>query len=427
MKNLARSILAAMLCPLLLAGQSQLPLAERPKGTIGWRSYIGTTVAPVNPGNTARIYSLIRAGNLYLTVQDALALALENNLGLEVNRYSMPTADWNLERENAGGPIRGVSSGAPQVGISDSGIGVLGALSAGGISGGGGGGGSVGGGGGAIVQQIGPVVVNFDPSFTGSNVFQHITTPFTNLAASGTTALVDSNAVSITQVQQGLNGGGSVTFRNYYYKQSENSPYDSLNPVVGPYVRVHIQQPLLQGYGTALNSRRIRVATNGLMSARETFRGQVLTLAANVLNQYWTVVSALNETKMRQRALEVTQKFYDDTKFEISLGALPRIELPKFEAEVSSRNRDLILADGQLRQQEEALKQLLVRREDATIEAARIVPMDAIEIPERDDLPSLANWSKRQWRTAPTSPRQRSRTRMPPSTRWALRTDCCRC
>jgi outer membrane protein TolC len=159
-------------------------------------------------------------------------------------------------------------------------------------------------------------------------------------------------------------------------------------------VRIHFQQPLLQGYGTALNSRRIRVATNGRVSARETFRGQVLTLTAGVLNQYWSVVSALNETKMRQRALEVTQKFYDDTKFEISLGALPRIELPRFEAEVASRNRDLILADGQLRQQEEALKQLLVRREDATIEAARVVPMDAIEIPDRDDLPSLGELVK---------------------------------
>jgi outer membrane protein len=201
--------------------------------------------------------------------------------------------------------------------------------------------------------------------------------------------LVDVTAVSAQQVQQGLDTGGSVTFRNYYYKQSENSPGDTLNPAYGPYMRVLAQQPLLQGNGTVLNSRRIRVARNGIVSARETFRGQLLMLVSNVLNLYWGLVSSNEELRMRQHALQVTQKFLDDTRTEINLGGLPRVELPRAEAEVANRRQDVVIAQTSLRQQEASLKDQLVRREDPAIDAAPIVCLDAIEVPAEDDLPPL--------------------------------------
>ena len=379
--------IATMLAP---PAGAQLPFAEKPNGPILWRSYKSATAGPIFLHNSSRIYSLMRAGTLYLTVQDAIALAIENNLNLEVQRYALPEAEWAVERADAGGPIRGLSTGAPQVGISDSGIGVLGAVSAAGLSGSGGGGGagSVGGGGGAILQQIGPVVVNFDPSLTGSAGFYHVTQPFANNTF-GVNPLVDTDAISTTSVQQGLPTGGSVTVRNYYYQQKENAPGDTLNPAIGPYMRIHYSQPLLQNYGVDLNTRSIRVARNGRISARETFRGQLLTLVSSVLGLYWNLVSANEELRMRQHALQVTQKFFDDTKTEIDLGALPRVELPRAEAEVATRRQDLVIAETTLRQQETAIKEQLVREEDPAIEAARIVCLDSIDVPAEDNLPPL--------------------------------------
>lgn len=368
---------------------AQLPFAERPTGSFVWRSYKGTTVAPATLSNSNRVYSLIRAGALYLTVQDAIALAIENNLNLEVQRYALPSAEWSFEREQAGGPIRGVSGNAPSVSITDSGIGFLGALQAGGVSGGGGsGGGSVGGGGGAIIQQIGPVVVNFDPSFTGTTTFAHSTIPLSNPSA-GVNPLVDVTTVSAEQVQQGLDSGGSVTFRSYYYRDNENSPGDTLNPSVGPYLRVLAQQPLLQGYGVALNTRRIRVARNNIVAARETFRGQLLTLVSSVLSSYWSLVSANEELRMRRHALDVTQKFLDDTKTEINAGGLARVELPRAEAEAANRRQDVVIAESTVRLQEASLKDQLVRRQDPAIDAVPIVCLDAIEVPAEDSLPPL--------------------------------------
>jgi outer membrane protein TolC len=369
---------------------AQLPFAEKPNGPALWRSYKGATAGPLFLHNSNRIYSLMRAGTLYLTVQDAIALAIENNLELEVQRYALPTADWAVERADAGGPIRGLSVGAPQIGITDSGVGVQGALAAANLGGGGGGGaGSVGGGNGAIVQQVGPVVVNFDPSLTSSDGFYHITTPFANQSGVGVNPLVDSETISSTNLQQGLPNGGVVTVRNYYFFDKENAPGDILNPTVGPYVVLHLSQPLLQYYGVDLNSRSIRVARNGRISARETFRGQLLTLVASVLNLYWNLVTANEELRMRQHALEVTQKFFDDTRTEINLGALPRVELPRAEAEVATRRQDLVIAETTVRQQETTLKEQLVRDEDPAIEAARIVCLDSIDVPAEDNLPPL--------------------------------------
>ncbi len=369
--------------------EAQLPLVEKPNGPVGLRSYRGTFVGPARLNNSNRIYSLIRAGTLYLTVQDALALAIENNLQLEISRFSLPTADWAVERAQAGGPIRGVSGGAPQVGTSDAGIGALGALAAGGLSGGGGGGAAGGSNLGVSVQQIGPAVVNYDPSFTGSNTFSHITTPFANLAAVGVNPLVDSDTISTTQLQQGLSTGGSITVRNYYYRQRENSPFDSINPALGPNMRIQFQQPLLQGYGTALNNRSIRVAQNGIAMARENFRGQLVAVAAATLGLYWNLVSANEELRLRQRALETTQKFAEQTKYEIGLGTLARYQLPRAEAEAESRKQDLILAEGTVRQREAQLKLQLTRRDDPAVESARIVCIDSIEIPAEDNLPEV--------------------------------------
>jgi outer membrane protein len=369
--------------------EAQLPVVERPSGTSGLRWYEGTYVGPARLNNTNRIYSLMRAGSLYLTVQDALALAIENNLNLEISRYSLPTADWALVRAQAGGPIRGVPGGAPQVGASDSGIGVLGAISAAGLGGGGGGGGGGGNSGGVSVQQVGPAVVNYDPSFTGQNTFSHITVPFANLTAAGVNPLVTGEEISSTQVQQASSTGGSVFVRNFYFRQSENSPFDSVDPVLGPNMRIHVQQPLAQGYGTALNMRSIRVAQNGLGAARENFRGQLIATVATTLNLYWNLVSANDELKARQRALEATQKFAEQTKYEIELGALARYQLPRAEAEAESRKQDLILAEAAVRQREDQLKLEITRRDEPAIEAAHIVCLDAIEIPAADNLPAM--------------------------------------
>ena len=79
---------------------------QRPSGLILTRPYKRATVPPIQPRNSGRLHDLIRAGKLYLTAQDAIAVAIENNLDLEVDRYGPLSAQWQVERAEAGGPLR---------------------------------------------------------------------------------------------------------------------------------------------------------------------------------------------------------------------------------------------------------------------------------------------------------------------------------
>src|ERR1700728_3183624 len=125
---------------------------ERPHGPFLVRSYMPASTSPVNLANSDHLHSLIRAGQLYLTVQDAIALAIENNLDLEVDRYGPLNAEWALERAQGGGPLRGVTNGNSLVNQVTSGQGVLGSELAVGLASNNTGG--TGGTGGATISQI---------------------------------------------------------------------------------------------------------------------------------------------------------------------------------------------------------------------------------------------------------------------------------
>jgi|ERR1051325_3884705 outer membrane protein TolC len=387
-----KALIILLACSFLISPSSaqRLPfVVEKPKAPIIWRPYKRPTVPPVQLTNSDRIHALIRAGKLYLTVQDAIAVAIENNLDLEVDRYGPLIADWNLERLQAGGPLRGVTGGNTLVNQAASGQGVLGAqLSAGLISGGTGGGQ---GGGGAIISQIGPVTQNLDPVLQNITAFQHATTPQPNPVISQTTALINTRHVINSFVQQGLLTGGYVQISANESYLKENTPSDILNPSVAPVAQIYIRHNLLNSFGTNVNSRFIRVARKGTIAANETFRSQLLNLVANVLNLYWDLVSNGEDLRAKRRAHDVAEKFYEDTKQEIGLGVLPKVEIYRAEAEYSARRQELAISQANVHQQENLLKNALSRNgmEDPLVDTAEVVPLDRIQVPQTDDLPPL--------------------------------------
>jgi outer membrane protein TolC len=353
------------------------------------RSYLAPTIPPVRLANSNRLYSLIRAGSLYLTLRDALALAIENNLSLEIDRYGTPLAQSALERAKAGGPLRGVPSASAQVSSVDSGLGVNGStVSAGLANGGGSGAGSAGAN--TTIQQVGVIAPNFDANLQSAMTFSHLSQPQANTLLSQTDELIQSVHTYNTVVQEGLLTGGLVQYRDYEQHLSENSPTDVLNPAIGPHMDFTYRQPLLQGFGVGLNNRGIRIAAINAIASRETFRSQLLNLVVSVTNLYWDYAAARDELRLRQSALDIAQKFVDDTKYEISVEALAGVELPRAEAELSARRQDLTIAQATMRQRAVQLKEALSRTEDAALDAADIVPLDPLEAPaETEDLPPL--------------------------------------
>src|ERR1700739_1800352 len=96
--------------------------------------YRPTQVAPVDLTNSPRLQNLERNGKLYVSLRDAIALALENNLDIAYFRYNFPTAEADLLRTKAGGFANGVNTSivqGTQGGFSSSGVGGGGGSSSG--------------------------------------------------------------------------------------------------------------------------------------------------------------------------------------------------------------------------------------------------------------------------------------------------------
>jgi outer membrane protein len=375
-------ILPGLLCSVALA---QAPLSvQQATLPLPLRYYQAPPIPAVRLVNSGRLDRLMRAGKLYLTVQDALALAIENNLNLEIARYGPLLADSALERAKAGGPIRGVPSASQQISSVNAGVGVNGStLSAGLLSNTGGGGNSSAGG--AVIQQIGQITPQLDPFVQDTTTFGHLTQPQSNVFVSGIPVLVDSVHTYNGVINQGLLTGGSYQFRDYEQYLKENAPTDIINPAVGPHMDLTLRQPLLQGFGMRLNDRFIRIAQVNIAASREVFRSQLVDLATNVLNLYWNVVSANDELKARQQAAENAQLFYDDTQKEISIGAVPRVDLLRAQSELARTRQDLIVAQNTFGQNQTLLKEALARVPDPALEAADVIPLDHVDVPESDN------------------------------------------
>ena len=368
---------------------AQQPLVERPAAMLPLRPYKPASIPPVSLRNSDRIRTLLRSGKLYLTLRDAVALAIENNLDLEVNRYGPLAAEWSLERAQAGGPLRGVTSGSSFANQITGGQGVAGALLSAGLAAGGSAvqsSGNVG-----SITQIGPVAPNLDAVFQNTSGWFHSTIPQPNAQVSQTTALIDTTHRFSSFVQQGLISGGFVQVATTESYLKENSPGDLLSPSVAPIAQITVRHNFLNGFGPGVNSRFIRVARKNLVAANETLRLQLSNLVADVAGRYWDLVAANDDRKARQGARDAAQKFVDDTNQMIALGAVARADIFRPEGELAMRRLELGASEEAVRRQETELKNVLSRDglEDPLLEAAEVVPLDRIEIPGQDNLAPL--------------------------------------
>lgn len=375
--------------PVVAQQQMQAIAPVRPSTPI-LRWYETAQVPEVQLGNSARLVSLIRGGKLYLTAQDAIALALENNLDVEISRFNPVLDQWNLIRAEAGGALPGVPSGTSQVGNVARGQGVSGSQAAAGVQGGGSGTGNAGAGN-ATIAQIGPQTPALDPILQNTTAFSHLSVPQANLTQSRLTNLIDNERNYTTTAKQGYLAGGQVSLSYTESYLNENAPTDNLNPTYAPSLTLQVQQNFLRGFGTAMNSRTISVSRVNLQIDEYNFKSQITSVVNNVLRVYYTYSADLLNVGAKQRALDVANEFLSNNRKQVEVGTLAPLDVTNAEAQVASSENDLIGARTALEQDELTLKNLISRVgvADPLLNAVEIVPLDHIEVPESDGLPPI--------------------------------------
>ena len=380
-----------LLCSVLLAAigcaaaQNEVRI-EPAAGGLGWlsRPYQARAVPPIQLANSPRMQSLIRAGNLYLTAADVVALAIENNVDIEVQRYTPLLAREILKRAQGGGALRsvglGVAPGPQSVSLQGVAVNTGGGV---GLSAGTGVGSS-----GGIVTQLGPIIPSLDPIFIGVVNFQHATIPQSNTVLTGTTALIQNSRTVQAQYQQNWAFGLStqLTFVSNYTKY--NSQFYSINPFTTGDLDLQVTQNLLQGFGRAVNARNIHVQKNNLKISDLQFKLQLITTVSAVLNLYWDLVSFDEDVRARQQEVATAQRLYEDNQRQVQIGALAPIEVTRAQAQLYASKQDLVIAQTNLLQQETILKNALSRNgiTSGNLAAVHIVPLDRITIPPADEI-----------------------------------------
>ena len=355
-------------------------------------TYRATLVPEPNLANTPRLDALVHNGVLDLSLNDAIALALENNLDLAIARYNIPIAEADILRTRAGGSFRGVNTGivqnTPGGGVGGFGTGASGA-GAGGTSGGAGGAGS---GASGLVQSTlgaGTAVQSYDPMIKGVLDTEHYTQPLSNISIYGVQTLQQNTTNGDLSYSQSFPTGTTFSAQFNNNRGATNSPRSYLNPTLNSYYHVALQQQLLAGFGFGPNLRYLRIAKNNQRISDQAFRLQVITTITQIADMYWDLVAAYEDEGVKSRALDFANQTLENGRKQLQLQAIPAMDVMKDEAEVANREQDLTIAKTALQFQELLIKNALTKNlDDPILEAMPVHPTDSIA---SDNTPASAS------------------------------------
>ncbi len=352
-----------------------LPHSRNPFDT-----YRASTVPEPDLANSPRIDSLIHNGVLDLSLRDAIALALEDNLDLAIARYNIPIARADILRTQAGGVFRGVNTGVvqntPGGGIGGFGSGATGA-GAGGTTGGAGGAGT---GASGLVQSTlgtGTVVSSYDPAITANVNVHHYSQPLSNTAFYGVQLLRANTITGNFGFTEAFPTGTSLSVDLKNDRVTSNSPSIFLNPELDTYYQVLFEQQLLAGFGRGPNLRYLRIARNNQKISDQAFELQVITTVTQIANIYWDLVSAYEDEQVKSRSLVFANQTLTTARKELELQAIPALDVLKDEGEVANREQDLTIARSQLQFQQLLIKNALTKNlDDPILESMPVRPTD---------------------------------------------------
>jgi outer membrane protein len=350
--------------------------------------YLPRELAQPSFGNSSRIDSLMRDGKIYLSIDDAIALALENNLDLDLARYNLNIADADLLRAKSGANILGVNTGIVQ-NTPGGGVGGLGGTVGSGTGGttvapGGAGTGTNG-----LVSStlgVGSPITSFDPQLTSSLQLDKNETASTSVFSPAPGGIVAQNTYTANfAYTQGFHWGTTLTagFNNTHL--ATNSTVNLLTPQLGSNFQFRITQNLLQGFGSLPNMRFIHIAKNNREISDVAFRLQVITTVDQIENMYWDFVYAFENVRVQQESLTYAQKALDDAKRQAQVGTVPPIQVVSAQSTVATDQQNLIVAQNNLQLQQLLMKNALSRSiEDPVLAEADVIPTSIMQVPQEE-------------------------------------------
>jgi outer membrane protein TolC len=347
--------------------------------------YMPSTVPELNLQNSPRLKNLERDGKLYISLHDAIALALENNLVLAAFRYNFPIAQADLQRTKAGGVANGVNTNITQT--TQSGFGAAG------VGGGGSSSGSAAAGAGGIVTSTlgaGAAINPFDPLLNFSGFVNHSVVQEPNVFLVGTPVLKTNNIEVEAQYTQYFPLGTGLQVNYIGQRIASNGPYNAVNPELFSQLQVQFSQPLLYGFGLASNERFIHIAKRNLETTDLAFKQQVIATVKDIENLYWDLVNAYQDVQVKTRSLAYANQTLTDDQKQLELQNIPAMQVMKDQSAVATSEGDLTIAKATLRHNELLIKDDLTRTDDPSIDEIPVIPLDLQGAPDPNESKPIA-------------------------------------
>src|SRR6202521_4622648 len=348
--------------------------------------YTPRQVAAPNLANTARIDSLMREGKLYLSLNDAIALALENNLDVAIARYNLNIADTDVLRAKAGATILGVNAGVVQ-NTPGGGVGGIGATAGGSTGGTSLGAGGIGAGTNGLVSSTlgqGPNITSFDPVITGTLQEDHAESVSSSLF-NGVPILAQNTGTVNFTYNQGFNWGTNLQVGFNNSRITSNVPFNTYSPVINSSLKVQVTQHLLQGFGFPANTRFIHIAKNNRELSDVAFRLQIIDSIDQIENIYWDLVYAYENARVQNESLAFAQKTLSDTKKQVEIGSLAPIEVVRAQSTVATDQQAVTTAQTNLQLEQLLMKNAISRSlKDPTLATAEVIPTSTMDVPAQE-------------------------------------------
>jgi outer membrane protein TolC len=362
----------------------QIPFhIELPRSRNPLAPYMPSTVPPINLVNSPRLQNLERDGKLYISLKDAIALTLENNLDIAYFRYNLPIAEADIQRTKAGGQANGVNTAVTQ--------GTQGGFSGGGAGGGGGSassGATAAGANGLVTSTLGAgaAINSFDPQLFLQGFVDHQTLAQVNTINYGVPILKDNTIELESGYSQAFPTGTSFTVSSYGLRQTTNSIYNILNPEITTGFNLTVSQPLLYGFGLGTNERFIHIAKKNAELTDLGFRAQTIATITQVENIYWDLVNAYQDAQIKQRSLDYANETLSDDQKQLELKNIPAMQVMKDQSAVATAEGDLTVAKAALKLNELLIKNALTKTvADPLLAEMPVVPLDLQGAPDPNE------------------------------------------
>jgi len=342
-------------------------------------AYRGKTVPPPSLANSIRLDTLVRDGKIYLSLRDAIDLALENNLDIVIARYNLPIAQMDIQRTRAGGSVRGVNTGVVSGTPGGGGAGAGAGTGAGGTSSGAGGAGS---GASGIVSSTlgtGTSVSSYDPQINANIYTDHTSEQLTNFQVEGVSIYKFNTSQANVNYNQAFPTGSSLQVSWDNSRLTSNGIYDYFSPSYSSSMQVVAQQHLLAGFGLGPNLRFLRIARTNQKISDIAFRAQVIATVTQICDMYWDLVNAYDNEQVGERSVAFANDTLATSRKQLELQAIPEMDVLKAEGELAVREQNLTVARTNLELQELYMKNAITRTLDNPIlEEMPVVPVDHI-------------------------------------------------